>query len=306
MWNLKKYKNNIAMITDDGITYTYHQLDQLQQEFAAKVQHRKLGFIICTNAVACVVAYVSCITNKIPIMLVSENIIDEKLEELIDKYKPEWIYKPQGNGTYELVRKDVNEEYVIHNVGIHANNMFAYCENSPIISANSGGEASSTVVGLEGEYNYVALWSSDMKKYNCYSYAINYTARTMDPGSISEENDSPCSSLNSYVTATINDLHELGYKYVYEIQRSQINSYSGTVIALRLDTQGDQKDYHWMKYTKSANAWLHKPGETAILRFKTQENVSSWKGESYNGETGKWSINNSLTYTGEIKYIVYK
>lgn len=58
-----------------------------------------------------------------------------------------------------------------------------------------------------------------------------------------------------------------------------------------------------MKYAKSTKAWLHKPGQTAVLRYMADFNDFYWANEYYDG---KRKENTTYSYTGDILYISYK
>ena len=64
------------------------------------------------------------------------------------------------------------------------------------------------------------------------------------------------------------------------VNKSEIHSVKGTVIVLRIGTE----DYHWMKYVRSGDYWIHKPANTAVLKLKgASYTYSVWYSEYYAG-----------------------
>lgn len=63
MWNLEKFGKNTAFITEAGKKITYTELNTLQENFLCGLKIRSLIFIICTNTLESVTAYISSIMN---------------------------------------------------------------------------------------------------------------------------------------------------------------------------------------------------------------------------------------------------
>lgn len=104
MWDFRKYYENIALKDDKGNVITYKQLDEMQESFSRNINGRSLVFLLCTNTIDCIITYVSCIMNKIPIMLIGESISDDNLRKLIKDYEPRYMY--QDGKLIEVVKKE--------------------------------------------------------------------------------------------------------------------------------------------------------------------------------------------------------
>ena len=50
--------------------------------------------------------------------------------------------------------------------------------------------------------------------------------------------------------------------------------------------------------------WLHKPGTSAIIRYKYTNLTSTWYPEGYFMSSG-WAHDNTFTYKGIVKYVVF-
>lgn len=94
MFDLLKYKNNIAVITDRNETLKYGQLVEEADKFHAIMPMNGLMFCMCDNLIGSFVGYVSCMYKKIPTVLLDANMDVEMLKQLISIYQPEYLWKP--------------------------------------------------------------------------------------------------------------------------------------------------------------------------------------------------------------------
>ena len=177
---------------------------------------------------------------------------------------------------------------------------------------------SDEIVALRRDANKAGLvdsdatgqWNTSYAAYNCYAYAIGKTDDFYRPGF------RRCRSANySYLLGegkvdtiaalAVNDLTDMGYKCVYytstKPNETVLNSAS-RVICVRITSRAAQhKDFHFMKYDKNSSKWLHKPGSSAILRYKYSPDSKVWTNEGlfYNGY-----LAGTVDYKSEIYYIV--
>ena len=92
MWDLLKYKNNTALYDESGYKVTYLELNDIVKNFGNNVEKRKLCFVLCNNSLASIVGYVSLIENEVVPLLLNENIDEELLNNLLNIYKPQYLY----------------------------------------------------------------------------------------------------------------------------------------------------------------------------------------------------------------------
>lgn len=92
MFNLDKYPQNTAVITDKGETTTYNQLVAIAKEFADAVPQKGLLFCLCENRIGSLVGYVACMEHHIPIVLLDGSKDISVLQNLITIYQPEYIW----------------------------------------------------------------------------------------------------------------------------------------------------------------------------------------------------------------------
>ena len=94
MWNLSDFKDNIAIISEDGQQTSYAQLWEASQELASRIQGRLLTFNLCSNEIGSLVGYVAFINNRIVPLLLNAHLDHDLLCELIETYKPDYIWLP--------------------------------------------------------------------------------------------------------------------------------------------------------------------------------------------------------------------
>lgn len=95
MFDLLKYADNTAIITDDEHIITYRKLYYLQSKFYSMIEKNKLMLLVCTNTLPCIVAYLSCIEHGMPVLLEDNGISMESLYCLIKQFQPEYLFFPE-------------------------------------------------------------------------------------------------------------------------------------------------------------------------------------------------------------------
>ena len=93
MFDLDKYKNKTAVITDRNESLTYGQIAEEVENFAANY---KDGFVftLCENLLGALVGYVACMNKHIPQVLLDGSKDLELVQRLIGIYQPEYIWMP--------------------------------------------------------------------------------------------------------------------------------------------------------------------------------------------------------------------
>ena len=92
MFDLNKFENNTAVITDCGEQLTYAELASVANEFAAAVPQKGLLFCLCENHIGSLVGYVACMEHHIPIVLLDGSKDISVLQNLMTIYQPEYIW----------------------------------------------------------------------------------------------------------------------------------------------------------------------------------------------------------------------
>lgn len=92
MFDLYKYSEKIAVITDKGEQLTYGELEKEAAKFASFVDEKSLLFCLCENRLGSLVGYISCMEYQIPIVLLDGSKDISVLKNLISIYQPEYIW----------------------------------------------------------------------------------------------------------------------------------------------------------------------------------------------------------------------
>lgn len=92
MFDLKKYSERTAVITDRGECLTYGELNDETSKFADTIKDKGLLFCLCENRLGSLVGYVGCMEHHIPIVLLDGSKDLSVLENLKDIYQPEYIW----------------------------------------------------------------------------------------------------------------------------------------------------------------------------------------------------------------------
>ena len=145
--------------------------------------------------------------------------------------------------------------------------------------------------------------------YNCYAYSIKRAERPgfydggffqYDPGQMCGEGTfEECSNISELAELVKKDLIIMGFTNVSLSSTIPTISSSEELICVRRNAT----DYHFMRYDISTDAWYHKPGNTAVLKYNyTPSNNRLWYAE--NSHMGIERAD-TTTYTSDIIYIKY-
>lgn len=95
MWDFKKFRDEVAIISEDGTKYSYSDIERFQKEFFSQIGERTLVFILSTNSIGSLIAYVSALKNNfVPVMLDAQMDYG-LLEHLISSYQPRFCWVPE-------------------------------------------------------------------------------------------------------------------------------------------------------------------------------------------------------------------
>lgn len=94
MWNFEEYRDNIALKDEFGNKVSYQELSNEVRELSQKIEKRSLVFCMCENKIGSVIGYVTFISTKIVPVLLNAHLEKGLLENLLETYKPEYIWLP--------------------------------------------------------------------------------------------------------------------------------------------------------------------------------------------------------------------
>jgi acyl-CoA synthetase (AMP-forming)/AMP-acid ligase II len=95
MWNFDKFRDNIAIINENGETTTYAELQSKCEILFSQLKHRSLVFHLCTNEKGSLLGYVAFINNDIIPAMFDAALDKGLLSALIENYKPDYLWLPQ-------------------------------------------------------------------------------------------------------------------------------------------------------------------------------------------------------------------
>lgn len=153
-------------------------------------------------------------------------------------------------------------------------------------------------------------YNSKWTKYNCYAYSINRgeqpsfysTIKQYQPGDMSGAGTfDDCYSIDRLAEIVRADLVTMGYSNVSISSTVPTINSTQELICVRMKYD---VDYHFMKYDADTNAWYHKPGTTAVLKYNyIPTNDKLW----YNEYCDSLGIAHppTLEYDSAIVFIAY-
>lgn len=147
--------------------------------------------------------------------------------------------------------------------------------------------------------------------YNCYAYAIGRTESPANYGEYHNQYQPGVFSDNGSFSYSMDicELAQLVCDDLYSLGMININVYNNMPNILNEDykmicVRRGPTDYHFMKYDIQTDSWYHKPGKTAVLKYKySPENNYTWSDEHslYGVEYAPENY-----YASEIQYITYQ
>lgn len=88
------YGNTIAAMEDNGNKITYNEIFQISKEISKVIKQRTLVFSLCANTIGSVAGYVSFQNLDIVPLLLAEKLDRDLLAELLESYRPEFLWLP--------------------------------------------------------------------------------------------------------------------------------------------------------------------------------------------------------------------
>lgn len=122
--NLDRFGDNQALVCENGVRYTYTELERQVSRFADCVfcPERKLAFLVTSNCEESVWGYIGLIRAGVVPLMIGKKVSYELFQTLLNYYHPAWVwaeesyfcYNPQyRHGNYVLSKMD-SVPYDIH------------------------------------------------------------------------------------------------------------------------------------------------------------------------------------------------
>ena len=107
------YLNNTAIIDGEGNYFTYKKIKSLISDFSKYLSERSLAFILVSNDLESVVSYLSFLDKNHVILLLSDDIKDKYLNNLINIYEPKYIFSNREK-IYNFEKKGIFKRKKLH------------------------------------------------------------------------------------------------------------------------------------------------------------------------------------------------
>lgn len=124
--NIEKFGSKVALITEKE-NFTYNSIIDSSNKIFKKVKERSLILLKCYNCLESLIAYIAFSRFNCPMILIDNNLNDRSYLEIIDEYKPDYIFHPKKNkkykinynffdnfGNYELLENDKKNNTIIN------------------------------------------------------------------------------------------------------------------------------------------------------------------------------------------------
>lgn len=127
MWNFGKFKDSVAIITEQGEKITYAKLNEYCNNLTKHIKSRCLVFHLCSNEIGSLVGYVGFLQAKIVPLMLRADLDIALLKNMIDIYLPKYVNVPNSmaeklpylqkvysNLNYTLLKTDFDKSYQLH------------------------------------------------------------------------------------------------------------------------------------------------------------------------------------------------
>jgi len=106
------------MLIDSSRQYNYSTVKNDMNGLYSRINKRVIALFLCSNTYESIMGYLSCLMNRVVPILVSENISEIYLENILENYKPEFIWMPMKfnvSGDINSIVTEYTGKYVFEN-----------------------------------------------------------------------------------------------------------------------------------------------------------------------------------------------
>lgn len=125
--DIAKYSDKIALISENRDEITYTKLQEQSDKVADFLNAREVVFLVCKNCKESIFAYLGTLRKRAIPVLINDSIKPDLFENLLNKYRPSYIYLPKEKsnmksefevvksyGEYCILRTDFNKDYQVN------------------------------------------------------------------------------------------------------------------------------------------------------------------------------------------------
>lgn len=146
MWDLLKYNDQTAIIDEFGTNVSYGQLEEESSQIAIAVKERCLVFSLCENSIGAVVGYVGFLNHKIVPVLLNANLEQGLLNNLLNIYKPSYLWLPEKMKDNFVYMQEVYHAYGYSLIKTNYEMIYPLYEELGLLLTTSGSTGSPKLV----------------------------------------------------------------------------------------------------------------------------------------------------------------
>lgn len=114
MWNLERYKDNIAIYLESGETISYQKLAKRQKEIGSVLEERTVAVMVCENTLGCIMCYLSFMRKGIVPLLLPSNLEEREVLQIAQVYRARYLSCAQGYLTQNWKPLLMVEDYAVY------------------------------------------------------------------------------------------------------------------------------------------------------------------------------------------------
>lgn len=116
MWDLERYKDNIAIYLESGETISYQKLAKRQKEIGSVLEGRTVAVMVCENTLGCIMCYLSFMRKGIVPLLLPSNLEEREALQIAQVYRAKYLSCVQGYLTQNWNPLLVVEDYAVYEI----------------------------------------------------------------------------------------------------------------------------------------------------------------------------------------------
>lgn len=270
--SFKKYKNNIAIIDQEFTNLSYKKVLKEIDKIKKNVKKKSLILIISENSLGSLLAYIFCITNNHPAIIIDSKTSNQNILKILKNYQPNYVFlnKKKEN----ILKKNCTIKYNFFDQILLKNKKYKK------IKLNKNLSLLLSTSGSMGSIKFVKLSKSNLK-HNTDSI-IKYL----------KINSNDCSITNlpisySYMLSVINTHLEVGASIIISkysliekkfweiLKNSKITSFNGVPYTYEILNKIGFKNIKIdsLKYLTHAGGKIEKNKLKEIIKFCIKNNL---------------------------------
>ncbi len=161
----KQPENRTALITDDGLSFTYGDISKFSETISKIIPQRCLVFCLSQNTVGSLFGYISFLSRSIVPLMLDSSLDSEFLQGLITTYHPAYLWLPDKRVNEFSTCEIVFSTYNYSLVKLEEKNSFALHPDLAMLLTTSGSTGSPKFVRIS--YENLKANAASISSYLC-------------------------------------------------------------------------------------------------------------------------------------------